>query len=70
MKEIDNKVGGNYDEFISELQEIRQTLNNKYDECTTHLAQQIIEETIMSFDNLIKEYEIKKDIEITSAMDI
>lgn len=65
---VNEKVGGNYDDFIYELQNFRASMNIWYNECSTHLAQQIIEDTIMSFDNIIQRYEQQKDIEIQGAM--
>lgn len=62
------KVGGDYNEFIEELQNFRNTMNKYHGECSTMLAQQIIEDTIMSFDNIIQRYEQQKDIEIQGAM--
>lgn len=62
------KVGGDYDDFIYELSNFRATMNNWYDQCSTGLARQIVEETIMSFDNLLTRYEQQKDIEIHGAM--
>ena len=64
---VNEKVGGDYDEFIEELQNFRNTMNN-HGECSTMLAQQIVEETIMEFDNIIRMYEQQKDIEIEGAM--
>lgn len=66
---VNEKVGGDYDDFIYELQNFRASMNIWYNECSTHLAQQIIEDTIMSFDDIIKRYEQQKDIEIIGAMD-
>lgn len=62
------KVGGDYNEFIEELQNFRTTMNNYYDTCSTKLAQQIVEDTIMSFDSIVARYEQQKDIEIQGAM--
>ena len=43
-------------------------MNKYHEECSTMLAQQIVEETIMEFDNIIRMYEHQKDIEIEGAM--
>ena len=66
--EANEKVGGNYDDFIYELSNFRASMNIWYDKCSTRLAQQIIEDTIMSFDNIIARYEQQKDIEIQGSM--
>ena len=69
MKELEEKIGGNYDDLINELMEIRKMLNNSYSECATHLSQQIVEELLEDFDNLLIKYENEKDIELVSAID-
>ena len=66
---MEEKIGGSYDDLIQELSEIRKIINATYDDCITHLGEQIVEETLQAFDNILRKYEIEKDIEIISALD-
>lgn len=68
-EDISTDIGGDYDDLIDDLQNFRRAMNEKHGECGNKLAQQIIEDTIAAFDDLLKRYEMEKDIEIIGAMD-
>lgn len=66
--EADEKVGGDYNEFIEELQNFRQLMVDQVDVQSTKLASEIIMDTIEEYDDIIRNYERQKDIEIEGAM--
>lgn len=68
LEDLSNVVGGNYDEFISELQEFRTQMVDAVEEQTTKLASQVIMDTIEAFDNIIRKYEVEKNIEIEGVL--
>lgn len=67
--EADEKVGGDYNDFIDELMNARQTMVDLTSEMSTHLAEQIMMDTVQKFDEIIFKYEQEKDIEISGAME-
>ena len=68
IEDLSDKVGGNYDDFIAEVSELRNRIVNYTDECATHLGERVVEELVTAFDNIIKRLEQEKDIEIEGAL--
>lgn len=66
--EADGKVGGDYNSFIYDLQNIREWLVNIHSECYTDKSQQFAMDLVDKFDSLVDEYERELGIEISGAM--